>query len=464
MNRREFLKAGVAAGAEIGMVAAASTLAGSIMKSDRADTIRDTAAEASFRETPDDTGARIQKLIDAVKGDVVKKTREVPLPHVEGEHRDPAFRFERGQIWNAYQYLRRWIQDDKVLGRDPEKWQDILKKLRDEAHKLERQLDILNAQVAKPVETVEIDSIESGKHKVPVYKIDLRDPESKEPDNRVPYFYCGTYLSNVEHNAELLMALALDGHVIYTVPNPERQHVESPADWKNRLEDENSFGPHAAYYSEVMKKLFGGKEGDKEVDLMGYSMGASVALELASNPGDLHLRDVIAMEPVGFEQKSVGKMMWDFGIRQGALTTLVNEEATDKSFVWPWKERVGVKKGADGPVNKIVSGKHFDAQKVAGSKLSGKLKVVLAENSPVSSPKLAQSALVDAKAANDTLPLNVYMMKGGHHGSPSIQTLGLMESMKQEPIGLVTELDTDKLDNSAVLLLLRRIKEKEGLK
>ncbi|MDP1890047.1 MAG: alpha/beta hydrolase, partial [Gemmatimonadaceae bacterium] len=235
----------------------------------------------NFPEAKESLEKEFRKKTFSEKHFAEVQTREAPLRGAENpeQTRGEVFRFERGQILKGYKILREQIKDAKERGEDTTEKKGLLKEIRNRAKVLEKNLDELERQYYENVKTVEIET-EFGKFSVPVVELDLRKKEDKEleEDKRTPYFLLGSVATNYHQTAALSMGLALEGERVLVPAWPEQAIVKRPDNFGELLKQQEGLELHKQYSKQIIKQM-----GLEKVNLMGYSMGAAVALELAQD-------------------------------------------------------------------------------------------------------------------------------------------------------------------------------------
>lgn len=404
-----------------------------------------------------DPSAQIDKIRDHVRArsadfmDIHLKPRD-SFSANESE----AITFERQQLAGFKTALKGIILRAQSCDQDATGIEDDLNRFSKKADALEVDLDKLNRQLDTCDRQVDIEGPKIGKQKVPVYKFDLQ-PENKE-DSRVPYVLCGTYLGDAQHNVELPMALALRGEKVYFFPYPERVNVQTPADWADRIKKDGTFGLHAEYVKEIIKAL-----GLPKVNVVGFSMGASVALEMATDPDFGRINDLLVMEPIGFKNREYLDMGFGLFVKQGLWHTLLEPESVPKAVVWPWKDKNPVKDGVTVPIQDLFLKHQFDDAKMAKVNPQGRYQTWLASDSPVSSPELAEVTFKIAESKrglrDQKSPVEIFHLEGGSHTTPIVRAFGVLEKSAQPAVRGDTYVNPGDLQNSAAMGLLEGLKK-----
>lgn len=206
------------------------------------------------------------------------QTREAPLRGAKNaeQTRGEAFRFERGQIFKAYKILRAQINEADERGEDTKEKKELLDKIRTEAEIMENNLDELERQYYENGKIIEIET-EFGKFSVPVAELDLKKGEysESEKDERTPYFLLGSVAQNYHQMAAFSMGLALNGEKVL-VPTWPEQAASRPDNFGEQLKRQGDLKIHKEYAKKTIEAL-----GLEKINLVGYSMGGAVSLELA---------------------------------------------------------------------------------------------------------------------------------------------------------------------------------------
>ncbi|MCC7304221.1 hypothetical protein IT418_02300 [bacterium] len=195
-------------------------------------------------------------------------------------------------------------------------------------HETGEQLDILNKQLHSTENhvTIEVEDGELGKHSVDFRVLDLSSiPENQ--DTRTPVIFIGGGPSDPEQNVSLSLALALKGHKVIIPTYPEKTS-QKPPDWRGRV---LKFGGgtiklHENLFSKAIMQL--AKDMNlEEVDLMGHSVGGALVLAIASqNNPPIKIRNLTAIEPIGFEYVPLITRIIQFGVLQGIKTAVQVED------------------------------------------------------------------------------------------------------------------------------------------
>lgn len=283
--------------------------------------------------------------------------------------------------------------------------------------------------------------------------MDLNPPKDGEEDKRTPYFIVPQYVTNPHQSAALSMALALEGQKVHVMTYPEEHKMaKPPADWLERVKEEGTLALHAKLAKKVAKGM-----GIERPNLMGFSMGAAIALEMASDSG-YEVNDLIVMEPPTVIHKGTLKQLADFGVIEG-IPAVLNAEDRLKTVLSDRPEVTGVLKGTERVMVPLLAKKQIDDEKLQRINPKGRYQVWLGGDSAITGEKTEQ-AFVDAEkgriAANpDASPLEVYRIEGVGHGVIT-HSMGMTAEMisEERPAETVTILKGSDLDNSAAAAIV----------
>ncbi|HXK32365.1 MAG TPA: alpha/beta hydrolase [Candidatus Paceibacterota bacterium] len=390
------------------------------------------------------------------------QTREAPIRGAENPEttRGEVFRFERGQILKGYNILRKQIRDAEEKGEDATEKKRLLKEIRGRAKVLEKDLDELNRQYYENVKNVEIET-EYGKFSVPVAELDLKrkEDEESEKDERIPYFLLGGVATNYHQTAALSMGLALDGRRVLVPAWPEQAMVGRPDNFSELLKQQKGLELHKEYAKQTIRSI-----GLDKVNIMGYSMGGAVALELAQDQDFKEMQDLVVVEPLGLEKKGTAGLGKDFMIKEGLLKTFPYSEARIKTYLQGNRESVG---SWDFLLenNRILSKKHFDAEKLGKIMPKGRYQLWFGAKSSITDRKTAEKVFSEAEDLRkqqdpDASPIEIHIVKGGTHGWPCMNSLGFSRLLKEEkPKEQVTTVKLSELENSGMARIIKNIKE-----
>ncbi|KKQ57410.1 MAG: hypothetical protein US74_C0004G0020 [Parcubacteria group bacterium GW2011_GWA2_38_13] len=393
------------------------------------------------------------------------QTREAPLRGAKNpeQTRGETFRFERGQILKAYKILRKEIRDAEENGEDAAPNKNLLKEIRSRAKILEINLDKLERQYYENVKIVNIET-EFGKFSVPVVELDLRKKEEEgekgeKKDERIPYFLLGPVATNYHQSAALSMGLALEGERVLVPAWPEQAMVGRPDNFGELLKQQEGLKLHKEYAKQTIRQM------DLEtVNLMGYSMGGAVSLELAQDPDFQELRDLIIVEPAGLEEKSLAGIGKDFVLKEGLIKTLPYSEAMIKTLKQGSRDDTGSLKFLiqDG---RILGKKQFDAEKLANIHPKGRYQLWVGTKSSITDDKTAVRIFLEAdelckQKDPEANPVEIHIAEGGTHGWPSLNSLGFSRMLKQEkPKEQISTFKISDLENSAMAGILEDINQ-----
>jgi len=398
------------------------------------------------------------------------QTRKAPIRGAENpdQTRGGIFRLERGQILKGYKILRGQIRDAEKRGEDATGKIELLKEIRIRAKDLERNLDEIERQSLENIKMLDVET-EFGKFSVPVVEFNLGKNSGKEEgaeaekDDRIPYFFIpGMATFDFHHSASAAvpMALALQGHKVYVPMDIEQPSVKRPEGYREMLRAQGNLGIHAEVFKQLIRKI-----GLEKVNIISHSFGATVALEMGSDADFKELEDLVVTEPLGIEDKGVGKLAVEFGLDQGILKQLPYSESRIKM-----KKEQGVKKTGDNSLYledvKIIARKIYDQEKLSRIKPNGRFQIWFGTDSPVINVEEMEKAFQEAEKLRQkdlkASPLEIYEVQKGEHIWPIRNALGFSRMLKQERPGTrITKIQPTDLGNSAMEEILTRISEEQ---
>lgn len=401
-------------------------------------------------------------------------TREKQIPGTETE-RGIVTRFQRGEIVRAYHLLRKPIDDltkeaavKFASGQDKAGFQaleaklgpkEFLARFREEARKLEANLDTLNKQFYSEdnITVMEINDPEIGSHKIPVITLDLNPPAEGQEDTRSTVFVVGSYVTNFHETAAFSMALALAGNKVVVPTYPEKDKMATPPkDWVDRVKKDGTLRP----YAQLMKKISRGM-GITRPNLVGISMGAAISLEMATDP-DFDIGDITVIEPPTVIEKHTLEQLFDFGVREG-IPAILDAEARTKVVLSESPELAQRIKGADLALAPILARRQITKEKLRMINPHGKYRLILGEKSSITGRETFEEFVKaeDARlAANpEASPIEIYIIQGGAHGSAVIHSEGVVSQIisSEKPRPGITNVSINSLENSAAALILNRM-------
>lgn len=208
--------------------------------------------------------------------------------------------------------------------------------------------------------------------------------------------------------------------------------------------------------------------GIDNVDLIGYSTGASTALEVATDSefaSTTEINNLIALEPLGIKQMDIKELARRFGFVEGGRA-LLNPRSRLTAI------SQGIKEGQGEPLAnwqtaKILANKQFDEENLGDMLLNVKNRVIICmgDKSPLMDTRLAEEVFTRVELQRQTEhpgapPVEFIKVKTDDHTWPLIFSLGLMEKLrkgKQEEN--FTTIKTSDLKDSAMHRILADIKE-----
>ncbi len=391
------------------------------------------------------------------------QTRESKVRGTEIK-RGEAFRYERGQIFKAYMNLRQEIREAEARGEKVVVKKRLLIRMRERARVIEKDLDELNRQYYENARDVEIETPD-GTFTVPVVELDLKKAKEGEDydatkDDRIPEVFLTGAVSNYHQTACYTMARALQGHRVLVPMTPEQPSVKKPENFSQVLKQKGNLEPYADIVKALVKKME-----LEEFNLSGWSMGATVALEMASDPELEGLHDLTVMEPLGLQDKGFLRMGWEFAVGQG-LKTVTSSEKKIKSLDQGAQDSQA---GLSALVNagSILARKHFDSQKLSRINPGGRFQVLMGAQSPIMNGNIIKDVFKKTEALriqkdSEASPLEFYTVEGketgADHSFPMVNALGLSRMVDGEPPKSQFSTVTNKaLGNSAVEWMLKDI-------
>jgi hypothetical protein len=392
------------------------------------------------------------------------QTRKAKIRGTEHERGD-AFRWERGQIYKAYMLLRKEIQEAEEQGLDATVKRELLKQMRERVKVITKDLDKLNLQYFENVKTVTVET-EYGTYEMPVAELDLGKTSEGEPvnpdkDDRVPDFFIGSIATNFHKSACFGMARALQGHKVYVPMYPEQDAVKKPEDFQKKVSEAGNFKPHAEIFKGTIKQL-----GLEKYNLVGYSMGSAVALEMASDPELEGMNDFTVMEPLGIKQKGFMRLAFEFGVSQGLARSAFNKESMIKTFDQGQAQESRGDRIFFTDAN-ILAQKLYTPDRIAKAKRTGRFQVWMGDDSPLVDKRRTEEFFREAGAIQQegnpaSSPVEIYKVKGADHGVGLVHSLGISRMMDGQAPGNQVNTVTDKeLGNSTMEWILRDIANKE---
>lgn len=391
------------------------------------------------------------------------QTREAPLRGASDpeQTRGEAFRFERGQILKAYKILRDQIKSAEEQGEDATEKKNLLEEVRGRAESLEKNLDELERQSYEDGKIIEIET-EFGKFSVPVVELDLRSKERKESekDERVPYFLLGSVAQNYHQMAAFSMGLALEGERVL-VPTWPEQAESRPDNFGELLKNQPDLKIHKEYAKKTIQAL-----GLKKINLVGYSMGGAVSLELAQDQDkdSPEIQNLTIIEPAGLEDKGIVKLAKDFAFNEGLMNTIPYSERMIKTMKQGKREEV-LNMGFLMDDCKILSKKCFDVEKLAKIMPKGRYQLWVGTKSSITDSEVAEKVFLESdklrkEKNHDASPVEVYVVNGGTHGWPLVHNIGFSKMIRDEelPKNQISQVELSDMENSGMAGILKEIK------
>ena len=388
------------------------------------------------------------------------QTKEAPLRGAENPNqtRGEAFRFERGQIFKAYKILRQQISGAKERGEETKDQTELLDKIRNQAEIWENNLDELERQYYENGKIVEIDT-EFGHFSVPVVELDLRSQERKELKEKepIPYFVLGSVAQNYHQMAAFSMGLALSGERVI-IPSWPNQAASRPDSYGKILNKQGDLSVHKEYAEKTIQAL-----GLEKINLIGYSMGGAVSLEVAQDENCPDIQDLIIVEPAGLEDKGFLKLAKDFAFEEGMLKTMPYSENRIKTVNQGKREEVLDMKLLLEDC-KILCKKCFNSEKLAKIMPAGRYQLWMGTKSSIVNLKIAEKVFYDAekirKETNpDASPLEINVVNNGTHGWPLVHNFGFSRMINEtkNPGNEINNIELSDLENSVMAKILKEM-------
>lgn len=385
------------------------------------------------------------------------QTRGAPIRGYPRKTRGEVFRYERGQILKAYKILRRQILDTKKAGEDATGKKNLLQEIRGRAKILGKNLDDLNRQYHESVRSVEIET-RLGKFSVPVVELDLRGGEAaRGEDKRIPYLLLGTVATNYHSTAALSMSLALEGERVLVPSWPEQAIVGRPADFAEKLGQQQDLSFHKEYAKQTIKSL-----SLERMKLMGCSMGAAVALKLAQDRDMPEIENLIVIEPPGLERKSAAKLAKDFVLEEGVMKALPYSEARIKTFLQGGRESTDSPGFLGSLVDdgRIIANTRFNAGELATVAPKGRYEVWVGTKSSITDVEQTKKLFGKAQELREQQnpsapPIEVHVIEGGTHSWPFMNSIGFARLLKTMPRERATTTKLSDLENSGMAAILK---------
>lgn len=406
---------------------------------------------ANIIEKPINAAVGFAKSHDLTSG---TQTRETKIPGTEID-RGIVTRFQRAEIARAYGLLRNQVKDAEKRGEDAGPQREAVRKFGAKAHVLERDLDTLNRQFYENIATVHVDDPELGVHDIPVVTLDLKPPAEGQEDTRMETFIAGSYVTNPHETFAFSTALALAGEKVRIMTYPEKfKMTKSPDDWLDRVKKDGTLKPYAKLAGKIIQGL-----GLNRLNLVGISMGAGVALEMVSNP-DLNIQNLTVIEPPTVINKNTLHQLFDFGVIEG-VPAILNAEERAKVVLSESPELAQRAKGTDMVLAPILARRQITQEQLQAINPHGRYQVWFGENSAITGEKTREEFVraEAARSANPNMsPIEMYVIKGGRHGSAVVHSQGVASviTAKQRPPQMISKLDINSLENSAAAFILNR--------
>lgn len=399
--------------------------------------------------------------LDSVYAKSAGLTHESRVPGTE-HRRELTTRWHRGELYRALRDLRREVSATKKSGGNVALAKERLRDFYRAEKKISRDLDELTRQLNSNVTEVELNTPEIGHHRLPVVTLDLHPPREGEKDDRVPTVFIGGIATSPYQQFELASAMALSGERVHCFTYPEHSTAKAPSDWTKRLQADGTYRLHAAALKETIQQL-----GLERVNLVGLSMGGSIAMEAASDPEFAdRLNDLVVLEPVGLEEKSLTELGRDFVGKQVVGRTLFNPEGAVKS--WRQGDSRG---GAAGEAMRvdidILRRRQITPEKLSSIHPRGRYVVAMGTESPMVDATAATQEFLQAESArraahSQGASIEILQVQSRDHSWPLVHALGLARWLKEPRHGdeNITTIGESDLEHSAASFILEATRNK----
>ena len=386
--------------------------------------------------------------------------RKVDAKRPEQE-RNLIVRFEREEILRIYKLLR---EKGAHAGKSSEgKPSELLKRFRERAKQLERNLDLLSEQLYKNVRPVQIEDADIGQHVVPVAELCLPDDQRERTDKDTPYVTLAGIATNHHQQAALAMAMALQGKRVFAMTHPGNALAKTPKDWAKHVRQDGTYRLQAKVLQEAVKKL-----GLKEFHMVGYSMGASVALKAARDPEfSRAAKEIDLIEPLGFENLGLARLGYRL-LGKETVGVMRDPESKLKAFL-SGNKTTGLPGGPFIADAFALSKEQFTVRELAELRPEGKLRIwtmsqsTLVDVAAVRGKIAAANELREGATANH--PIEFYTVEGDTHSTPLIHANGFASMLEHGPgVPSGDEVSIAQLDNSAARALFRGVVDAESRK
>ncbi|MCL6096556.1 MAG: hypothetical protein M1444_02625 [Patescibacteria group bacterium] len=403
---------------------------------------------------------------DHLQGVITKKTK-VPGTDID---RGVAVRFEREEIHRVYRLLKQQVEFAKQRGEDGAGEKAMLAAFRIKARVLEKNLDKVYRQFYGNRISVKINNPELGIDEISVAVLDLNPPKEGEEDTRTPYVLIPTYASSPVQTAEFSMQLALKGERVMVWTFPEKYLLSKPADnWLDKLQKNGTLEPYARAVEKTIQKLREDKiPKDKRItadriNLVGLSMGAAIALEIAADSNfSGQIQDLIVVEPPSVFKRTQAELLAAYGLRESSRALVNAEERIKVAVGENARENVATLVKTPFVVTPILARELITMEKLQRIRPHGRFQVWFGGHSSVTGKKTREAFLEaesDRKKDPNASPLEMYVIKGGRHQSPIVHSGGVTAviTAKERPSQTVTTLAQEDLDNSAAASILNNL-------
>lgn len=370
-------------------------------------------------------------------------------------------RFEREEILRIYKKLRE--KGAHANQTSEGKQSEMLRLFRDHAQQLERNLDLLNEQLYKNIRPVTVDNEDIGHHVIPVAELSLPDNQRERDSEDVPYISFGGIATNYHQEAAIAMALALQGKRVYAIAHPGNDLAETPKDWAMSVRKDGTYRLQAKVLREVVKGL-----GLENFHMVGYSMGAGVALEAARDPEfSRAAKKIDAIEPLGFENLGLARLGYRF-LGKEVVRVMRDPESKLKAFL-SGNETAPIHMGSFMADAGTMSKEQFNTKDLAGLRPEGNLRIWVMNKSTMVNAGMVREKIAAANELREGAaaehPIEFYTVEGDAHAMPVTHANGFARMLVHGPgVSSDDEVSAASLDNSAARVLFRDVFNVEAKK
>ena len=404
------------------------------------------------------TSSRRGKINKALieSGHSISSTRETQIPGTDIS-RGIVERFERGELFRSYTRFKRDIKAAEKQGKDATSLREEFKEFREKSTDFKKKLDVLNRQFypyPNDWDRVHVKDSKLGEHNIPVVTLDLHSSKEGENDERTPYFLVPTYIANPYQVAFFAMSLALEGQRVHVMTYPEKYKMSgSSPEWLDVVKDEGrlTLAPYAKLAEKIIDNM-----GLQSVNLVGTSMGAAVALEMAQDQEfSDKINDLIVVDPPSLVKRNSSKYaLYDFGFKEGVIQALDREKRikgaqSERPDLGATMGRVGGWFEAHFLWAPMLAKAQITKEKISKINPKGKFQVWVGEESAVTG-EATKKVLLEAERQRrielpDSQPMKLIVVKGAHHLT-LLSRLGVASVITQKQDSEETIVNIDEKD------------------